>query len=555
MPRAPPTPQTSDSFNLGNLTDSLAVAASAGGVIHHSPQLLPVLAQPTSHPLLNIHISNYIKFQVSTSGDNYTKWRQIIKSLLTMYKAIDHITEGAAPAAPDDTWEAVDIHISLWFLSTLSDDLHRLVQGADGRACSTWTRLQRFFLDRSASRYLYLNKAFHNCPRGDLSATDYAAKLQGLADDLAAIGRPVDDRDLTLAYLDGMSDKFKMQTAILKHAVPSFADACSSLQLEEISDSSQQQHASAQAMVVHGGGRGVPPTGNSAPRPPGYVSPNYRGRNPIPGYVHGQGSATHGASRGQGRGSPAGRGDQHGSRGGNQHPWIGYFAPVGAPLPPRATWVPPNASGVLGPRPGVQTQAYPIMHSPAALPATPPGFQQPPPSAPPAYQAPSWDLNTMHQAAPSYGNAFSTQGGEWIMDSGASTHVTGNQGMLTSSHSPLGLNSSHIVVGNGSRLPVAATGTAHLTTRPFYLRNVLVSPQIIQNLISTRRFSRDNSCSVEFDPFGFSLKDLATKEVLLRSNSSGDLYPFFGDHPSSTATAFSITQDLWHKRLALQEKF
>jgi histone deacetylase 1/2 len=155
----------------------------------------------------------------------------------------------------------------------------------------------------------------------------------------------------------------------------------------------------------------------------------------------------------------------------------------------------------------------------------------------------------MHQAAPSYGNAFSTQGGEWIMDSGASTHVTGNQGMLTSSHSPLGLNSSHIVVGNDSRLPVAATGTAHLTTRPFYLRNVLVSPHIIQNLISTRRFSRDNSCSVEFDPFGFSLKDLATKEVLLRSNSSGDLYPFFGDRPSSTATAFSVTQDLWHKRL------
>src|SRR4051812_33870757 len=57
------------------------------------------------------HISNYIKFQVPTAGTNYTKWRQIIISLLTMYKAMDQITDGAALAAPDDTWQAVDIQM------------------------------------------------------------------------------------------------------------------------------------------------------------------------------------------------------------------------------------------------------------------------------------------------------------------------------------------------------------------------------------------------------------------------------------------------------------
>jgi hypothetical protein len=66
------------------------------------------------------------------------------------------------------------------------------------------------------------------------------------------------------------------------------------------------------------------------------------------------------------------------------------------------------------------------------------------------------------------------------------------------------------MVGNGSRLPIAATGTVSFTSRPFHLHNVLVAPQLVKNLISTRQFSRHNFCSVEFDPYGFSLKDLAT---------------------------------------------
>jgi hypothetical protein len=54
-----------------------------------------------------------------------------------MYKALDHITVGAAPAVPDDLWMSVDIHISMWFMAILSDDLYRLVSDGNSRACST----------------------------------------------------------------------------------------------------------------------------------------------------------------------------------------------------------------------------------------------------------------------------------------------------------------------------------------------------------------------------------------------------------------------------------
>jgi hypothetical protein len=35
--------------------------------------------------------------------------------------------------------------------------------------------------------------------------------------------------------------------------------------------------------------------------------------------------------------------------------------------------------------------------------------------------------------------------------------------------------------------------------RRLFLSNVLVSPNIIKNLISVRRFTADNNCSIEFD--------------------------------------------------------
>jgi hypothetical protein len=138
---------------------------------------------------------------------------------------------------------------------------------------------------------------------------------------------------------------------------------------------------------------------------------------------------------------------------------------------------------------------------------------------------------------------------EWFVDSGASSHVTGKTGNLTSSHSNLGVNSQHIIVGNGSKVPVLATGSVKISNLPLYLQNVLVSPSIVKNLISVRKFTRDNFVSIEFDRFGFSVKDLATKTLLICSNSDGDLYPFFGSSSPSSA-ALSITGgDIWHQRL------
>jgi hypothetical protein len=80
---------------------------------------------------------------------------------------------------------------------------------------------------------------------------------------------------------------------------------------------------------------------------------------------------------------------------------------------------------------------------------------------------------------------------------------------------------------------------------PFYLNNILLALDIVQSILSVRRFTTDNWCSMEFDPFGLSVKDLTTRNVIVRSNSTGPMYtmrlPSSFTSPSTAAAAVVTT--------------
>jgi hypothetical protein len=88
---------------------------------------------------------------------------------------------------------------------------------------------------------------------------------------------------------------------------------------------------------------------------------------------------------------------------------------------------------------------------------------------------------------------------------------------------------------------------------PFDLNDVLFAPDLVQSLLSVRRFIIDNSCSMEFDPFGLSMKDLATRSV--RYDNLGPLYtiPFSVSTTSTDAPSYALaavaSTSTWHHRL------
>ncbi|GJT97859.1 hypothetical protein Tco_1093377 [Tanacetum coccineum] len=139
-------------------------------------------------------------------------------------------------------------------------------------------------------------------------------------------------------------------------------------------------------------------------------------------------------------------------------------------------------------------------------------------------------------------SAFSTmtlQDPTWHMDTGESSHLHFNASNLSTIFDKCLFPSIH--VGDGNSIPVTNTGHSIIPSlhRPLHLHNILVTHNIIKNLICVRQFTRDNNCTIEFDAFGFSVKDFLTRHILLRCDSSGDLY--LVTKPSTSPTAFLST--------------
>ena len=86
---------------------------------------------------------------------------------------------------------------------------------------------------------------------------------------------------------------------------------------------------------------------------------------------------------------------------------------------------------------------------------------------------------------------------DWCMDTGASSHMASDPGnFLSLKPSP----PQSITVGNDASLPVTHVGSTTLNSRSqtLHIRNILLVPHIIKNLISVRQFTLDNNCTIEF---------------------------------------------------------
>jgi hypothetical protein len=101
----------------------------------------------------------------------------------------------------------------------------------------------------------------------------------------------------------------------------------------------------------------------------------------------------------------------------------------------------------------------------------------------------------------------STSFTNWVADFSASNHTTPYPTSISSPRLPSFFHHSSIIVGNGSILPVTSICDSVLF-RLVYLNDVLITPNLIQIILSICDFTIDNSCFMKFDLFGLSLKDL-----------------------------------------------
>ena len=113
----------------------------------------------------------------------------------------------------------------------------------------------------------------------------------------------------------------------------------------------------------------------------------------------------------------------------------------------------------------------------------------------------------------------------WYSDTGATDHITSELDKLSVRDRYNGTDQVHTTSGSGMEIMHIGHTQFHTHDRPLHLNNVLHVPQASKNLISVHKLAHDNHAYLEFWPEFFSIKDQETGKVLLRAKSRGGLYP------------------------------
>jgi hypothetical protein len=143
------------------------------------------------------------------------------------------------------------------------------------------------------------------------------------------------------------------------------------------------------------------------------------------------------------------------SPGGPTHPPPPHGLVAGPSFPPPGAPGVVGAPGLLGPPPPQHTIQQPVQQQAFS------GFGP-------------WDQRALAGAFSTMTLAPPAPSGDWYMDSGATAPMASQYGILSHSYPPSSSTPSSIIVGDGTMLPITATGSTHVG--PLHLDNVLVPP-------------------------------------------------------------------------------
>ncbi|KAF5472860.1 hypothetical protein F2P56_009531, partial [Juglans regia] len=156
------------------------------------------------NPTLSFTIMVYL-LTIKLSSSNYLLWRSQVLQLLQCQNLLGYI-EGSL-AEPFATivfgdsvstnpklaeWKQIDQLVLSLLLSTLTEEAMSSVVGLP-TSRAVWSRLENTFSHRSKSRELRLKDDLQTMKKNDKSVLEFSRDIKAICDQLAAMGRLVDD--------------------------------------------------------------------------------------------------------------------------------------------------------------------------------------------------------------------------------------------------------------------------------------------------------------------------------------------------------------------------
>ena len=407
------------------------------------------------------------------------------------------------PAQPNPlhaTWVRQDQAVLSMLISSLSPEVMHLAVGCP-TSQALWQSLEQALASSTRAHTLHLLSQFQTIQQGDSSIADYIARAQVLVEDLALAGRPVPLDEQNLYVCRGLRPEFIPLTASLavRGQPVSLQELASLLGTQSFMAGGSYAGVAAAGpaafVTQRGGGRRSWRRGGQQQR---------GGQQPRGGSSGGQSRSADatGQFRGGQRGSSGGGGRSRGrgGRGGSWQPRCQICGLLGHTALACYSYV------------GSQPQAHMVYND-----------------------------NTAHIPPDSH---------LWVPDTGATHHATPDIAALSASEDYHGDDT--LRVGDGKGLIISRIGHATVSTpsRVFKMSDILHVPGLSSSLLSVQRFATDNHVFFEFHPSYFVVKDITTKDILLRGSSSGGLYtlPVPGSRPQAFLSS-RASSSVWHDRL------
>ncbi|KAJ0020179.1 hypothetical protein Pint_32711 [Pistacia integerrima] len=175
---------------------------------------------------------------IKLTSTNYLLWRNQFLPLLTsqgLFGYLDGSVQAPSPKiiGSDGTTQENPAYTSLntdqtllsLLYSSLTEESMSEVLGLS-HAHEAWTTLEASFSHRSKTRELQLKDELQLMQRGSKSVAEFSRLFKGICDQLAAIGRPIDDLDKVHWFLRALGPDYKIfsTTMLSQLPLPSFVD-------------------------------------------------------------------------------------------------------------------------------------------------------------------------------------------------------------------------------------------------------------------------------------------------------------------------------------------
>lgn len=467
----------------------------------------------------SLNVTNFVTLKLKQT--NYPLWRAQLLSLAESQDLSDHLTaefpedqkfvaapspipENYQPQLSDNfkAWQKSDRLLRGWIYGTLSEESLGLVIGLE-TVKTVWEALKDAYAQDSQEREFNLRQQLSYFRKDESKTiTEHLRLFKEICDNLTAIGKTVPDNEKVFCLLTSLGPQFEdFTTTMLKPPRPTFTELISQLKsLEQRrtwfmsqSDASMGQISS---HVAFYGNQQRQPNSSSSRRSNftsqgrGFQAQQPRGQN------QGRGNSTT-----QRRTPPSGHRRMTAEERELYKDEVCQYCGKPGHIAKICWWIP----------------------------------KSPQENLPQALAALTLDNGVVDA--------------DWIADSGASHHMTGNKFILDNFKEYSGMDS--IAIGDGSSLSINGIGSTSIKQKHCLpVSDVLVVPDLKQNLLSISQITDDFPVNCEFSNKSVCVKDRKTGQILLTGPKKHNLYTLSAAPKAYFSNRFKAgTAVIWHQRL------